>query len=247
MDPKLTAMRIKEFPEILVGVKLAHYSGPEWEPVDRAVQAASLAGVPVMVDFGRSQPPLSLADLLLEHLRPGDFLTHAYAHVDGRMPIVNEQMKVEEFAFEARKAGRLFDVGHGAGSFLFRQAVPAIRQGFPPDTISTDLHAHSMNAGMKDMLNVMSKFLNMGMSTADVILCSTWNPARYIQKEELGHLSEGAGADLAVLRLRDGPFGFLDVQGRRLSGTRKLECELVLREGRVVWDLNGLSGTDWDK
>ena len=247
MDPKLTAMRIKQFPEILVGVKLAHYSGPEWEPVDRAVKAGELAGVPVMVDFGRSIPPLSLADLLLKHLRPGDFLTHAYAHVDGRMPIVNDKMRVEEFAFEARRGGRLFDLGHGAGSFLFRQAVPALKQGFPPDTISTDLHAHSMNAGMKDMLNVMSKFLNLGMPIADVILRSTWNPARHIQKEELGHLSEGAVADLTILRMREGQFGFLDVQGKRLAGTKKLECELVLREGKVVWDLNGLAGTDWDE
>jgi len=247
MDPKLTAMRIKQFPEILVGVKLAHYSGPEWEPVDRAVKAGELAGVPVMVDFGRSIPPLSLADLLLKHLRPGDFLTHTYAHVDGRMPIVNDKMRVEEFAFEARRGGRLFDLGHGAGSFLFRQAVPALKQGFPPDTISTDLHAHSMNAGMKDMLNVMSKFLNLGMPIADVILRSTWNPARHIQKEELGHLSEGAVADLTILRMREGQFGFLDVQGKRLAGTKKLECELVLREGKVVWDLNGLAGTDWDE
>jgi len=247
MDPKLTAMRIKQFPEILVGVKLAHYSGPEWEPVDRAVKAGELAGVPVMVDFGRSIPPLSLADLLLKHLRPGDFLTHTYAHVDGRMPIVNDKMRVEEFAFEARRGGRLLDLGHGAGSFLFRQAVPALKQGFPPDTISTDLHAHSMNAGMKDMLNVMSKFLNLGMPIADVILRSTWNPARHIQKEELGHLSEGAVADLTILRMREGQFGFLDVQGKRLAGTKKLECELVLREGKVVWDLNGLAGTDWDE
>jgi len=247
MDAKLTAMRIKQFPEILVGVKVAHYSGPEWDPVDRAVAAGEFAGVPVMVDFGRNLPALSLADLLLEHLRPGDFLTHVYAHVDGRMPVVNEEMKVESFALEAQRRGRLFDVGHGAGSFLFRQAVPAIRQGFLPDTISTDLHAHSMNAGMKDLLNIMSKFLNMGMSTADVILRTTWNPARFIRKEELGHLSAGAVADLAVLRLREGQFGFLDVEGRRLAGNKRLECELVLREGRVVWDLNGISGADWDR
>jgi len=247
MDAKLTAMRVRQFPEVLVGVKVAHYSGPEWDPVDRAVEAGEIAGVPVMVDFGGHSPPLSLAELLLEHLRPGDFLTHVYAHVDGRMPVVNDAGKVEPFAFEARRRGRLFDVGHGAGSFLFRQAIPAIRQGFLPDTISTDLHAHSMNAGMKDLLNVMSKFLNMGVSTADVILRTTWNPARLIHREELGHLSEGAVADVAVLRLREGEFGFLDIAGKRLSGSKRLECELVLREGKVVWDLNGIAGTDWEQ
>ena len=104
-----------------------------------------------------------------------------------------------------------------------------------------------MNAGMKDMLNVMSKFLNLGMAIDDVILRSTWNPAREIHREELGHLSVGAPADLAVLRLREGEFGFVDVYGARLKGTQKLECELTVRAGRVVWDLNGLTREDWDK
>lgn len=247
MDAKLTAMRIKQYPGILIGVKVAHYNGPEWDPVDRAVEAGEMADVPVMIDFGRNEPPLSLADLLLKHLRPGDFLTHVYAHVEGRKPIMNEKMRVEPFAFEAQRSGRLFDVGHGAGSFLFRLAMPAMEQGLLPDTISTDLHTSSMNAGMKDILNVMSKFLNMGMSLSDVILRSTWNPARFIQREDLGHLSPGAIADISVLRLRKGQFGFLDVEGKRLRGDRKLECELVWREGKVVWDLNGISGTDWDR
>jgi dihydroorotase len=245
MDARLTAMRIKQFPDILIGVKVAHYSGPEWDPVDRAVEAGEIAGVPVMIDFGRHIPPLSLSDLLLKHLRPGDFLTHAFAHVDGRMPIVNAEMKVEPFVLEAQRTGRFFDVGHGAGSFLFRQAVPAIKQGFLPDTISTDLHTSSMNAGMKDMLNVMSKFLNMGMTLSDVIFRSTWNPARSVHREDLGHLSVGAPGDVAVLKVRKGRFGFLDIEQKRLIGDQKLECELVLREGRIVWDLNGISGTAW--
>jgi dihydroorotase len=141
----------------------------------------------------------------------------------------------------------IFDVGHGAGSFLFRQAVPAVRQGFVPDSISTDLHVSSMNAGMKDMLNVMSKFLNMGMSLEDVILRSTWNPAREIRHTELGHVSVGAPADIAVLRVVDGNIGFVDSGRRRLQGTKKLVAELTLRDGRVVWDLNGLASDDWTR
>ena len=90
---------------------------------------------------------------------------------------------------------------------MFRQAVPAVQQGFVPDSISTDLHITSMNGGMKDMLNVMSKFLNMGMSVDDVIVRSTWNPAREIKHEEYGNLSVGAGADVAVLRVEKGNFG----------------------------------------
>lgn len=241
MDPGLTAMRIRQYPEILVGVKVAHYRGPEWDPVERAVQAGRLAGVPVMVDFGSHVPELSLQDLLLVYLRPADILTHTYAQTQGRIPVVDQEGKVRPYVFEARRRGVIFDVGHGAGSFVFAQAVPAVRQGFLPDSISTDLHVRSMNAGMKDLLNVMSKFLNMGLSPADVILRSTWNPARFIQRPDLGHLSPGAPADLAVLRLRKGEFGFVDVGGWKMLGTQKLECELTLREGEVVWDLNGIS------
>jgi dihydroorotase len=245
MDARLTAMRARQFADYVVGIKLAHYQGPEWQPVDRAVEAGKLADVPVMVDFGGNQPPLSMSALLLEHLRPGDILTHMYAHVRGRMPLVNAQGQLEPFAPEARKRGIIFDVGHGGGSFLFRQAVPALKQGFVPDTISTDLHIGSMNAGMKDQLNVMSKLLNLGISLEDVIAKSTWRPAQVIRREALGHLSPGAVADLTVLRVREGQFGFIDSRGARMGGTRKLECELTVRAGRVVWDLNGLASPEW--
>jgi dihydroorotase len=149
--------------------------------------------------------------------------------------------------FAGRKRGVIFDVGHGGGSFVWRVAVPAMKAGFLPDSISTDLHTGSMNAGMKDMLNVMSKFLALGMSLDDVILRSTWNPAREIRREELGNLSVGAPADIAVLRVEKGNFGFADMHGARLRGNQKLTCELTLRDGRIVYDLNALSRPDWDK
>jgi dihydroorotase len=244
MDPKLTAMRIKEYPEVLVGIKTAHYEGPEWEPVDRAVEAGKLADVPVMVDFGLFVPQRPFQELVLKHLRPGDICTHMYL---GRVPMLDNNGKVLPYLFEARQRGIIFDVGHGAGSFLFRQAVPAMKQQWIPDSISTDLHISSMNGGMKDMLNVMSKFLNMGMSLQQVILRSTWNPAQEIKRPELGNLSVGEAADLTVLNLRQGDFGFIDVDGGRMKGSQKLECELTLRGGQVVWDLNGISRPDWEK
>jgi dihydroorotase len=244
MDPRLTAMRIRQYPGIIVGIKAAHYQGPEWDPVDRAVEAGKMTDVPIMVDFGDFVPERPFQELVLKHLRPGDMYTHTYL---GRVPMLDSQGKVMPYLFEARKRGVLFDVGHGAGSFLFRQAVPAMKQGFIPDSISTDLHTGSMNAGMKDMLNVMSKFLNLGMSIQDVILRSTWNPARQIKRTELGSLGAGSTADLVVLSLKKGNFGFIDVDGGKMMGTQKLECELTIREGRVVWDLNGLSRPDWDK
>lgn len=247
MDAHLTAKCIKQYPGTLVGVKVAHYQGAEWDPVDRAVEAGRIAGVPVMIDFGGHVPELSVRDLLLEHLRPGDIFTHTYAHVKGRIPLVDENGKVRPFVFEAHKRGIVFDVGHGGGSFLYRQAVPALRQGLTPDVISTDLHTGSMNAGMKDILNVMSKFLNLRMSLSDVIERSTWKPAQVVHRTDLGHLSEGAPADVTILRVRKGTFGFVDTGGGRMPGNLKLECELTLREGKVAWDTNGISYPQWDK
>jgi len=131
------------------------------------------------------------------------------------------------------------------GSFLFSQAVPAMKQGFTPDVISTDLHSGSMNGGMKDILNTMSKFLNLGMPLVDVVKANTVRAAAVIKRPELGHLTAGAEADIAVLALRRGEFGFIDSGGNRMLGDQKLECELTIRAGQVVWDLNGRSRPMW--
>ena len=247
MDPKLTAMIAKENSDYIVGIKLAHYQGEEWAPVERAVEAGEMANIPVMIDFGGNQEPLSLKKLFLKQLRPGDIFTHCFAHVLGRMPIVDEKRKVRPFVWKAQKEGIIFDVGHGGGSFLFDQAIPALEQGFKPNSISTDLHTGSMNGGMKDLLNVMSKFLNIGLSIQEVITRSTWNPAQIINRKELGHLSPGQEADIAVLKLEKGEFGFVDVKGWKLKGDQKLVCELTLRAGKVVWDLNGITRPQWEK
>jgi dihydroorotase len=244
MDPKATADRIMSNRAHIVGVKTAHYSAPNWIAVDRAVEAGNLAGVPIMVDFGRFTSERPFEELVGKHLRPGDMYTHTYL---AAVPMLDEGGKVRQYLFDARKRGILFDVGHGGGSFVFKHAVPAIRQGFVPDSISTDLHIGSMNAGMKDMTNVMSKFLNMGMNLDDVIAKSTWAPARQIKREELGNLSVGSPADIAVLRLEKGDFGFVDVLGARMKGTQRLAAEITVRDGLVMWDKNGLTREDWDK
>jgi dihydroorotase len=171
--------------------------------------------------------------------------TYAYGPAD-RETVVDENGKVKPFVLEAQKRGIVFDVGHGGGAFSWRQAVPAMQQGFRPNVISTDLHADSMNGGMKDLSNVMSKFLTMGMSIQDVVLRTTWNPANVIKRKELGHLSVGADADVAVFNIRKGDFGFIDVRKTKLKGTQKLETELTVRGGKIVWDLNGISTPVWD-
>jgi len=246
MDPKLTAIVARQNSDVIVGIKLAHYSGHDWTPLDRTVEAGVQAKMPVMIDFGGSMPELSIETLLLEKLRPGDVYAHCFAHVKGRIPVVDENGKVRPCVMEAQEKGVLFEVGHGGGSFVYEQALPAMDQGFLPNMISTDLHTGSMNAGMKDMLNVMSKFLNMGMPLQDVIARSSWMPAVHINREELGHLSVGAHADIAVLSLKKGDFGFTDVRGWKIHGDNKLECELTLMEGKVVWDLNGISMSEWE-
>jgi dihydroorotase len=247
MNPVMTAHMVKQlFPDIIVGIKAAHYWG-DFTQVDRAVEAGKLAGVPVMVDFGEHDPPLSIEALFMKHLRPGDIFTHTYSYgPTKRETVVDENGKVKPFIADARKRGIVFDVGHGGGAFSWRQAVPAIQQGFSPDVISTDLHTQSMNGGMKDLANVLSKFLNMGMSVQDAIARATWAPAKVINRKELGHLTVGAEADIAVFNLRKGDFGFLDVRGTKLKGTQKLEAELTIRAGKIVWDLNGVSAPVWD-
>lgn len=247
MNAKLTAMVAKQHPGVVVGVKLAHYHGFEWDPTERAVEAGRLADIPVMIDFGGSEPELPLKTLFLEKLRPGDIFTHAYANVNGRTAIVDDKGKVRPFVFEAQKRGIVFDVGHGGGSFLFKQAVPATEQGLFPNSISTDLHTGSMNAGMKSQINIMSKFLNMDMPLTEVIAASTWNPAQYIKRTDLGHLSVGAVADITISSVKKGNFGFVDSRGFKMMGKQKLECELTVREGAIVYDLNGISKPMWDK
>ncbi len=248
MNPVMTANMIKKlFPTIIVGIKSAHYWG-DFTSVDKAEEAGRLANVPVIVDFGEHDPPNSIEELFMKHFRPGDIFTHAFA--DGpkeRETVVDDATgKVKPFVFEAQKKGVIFDIGHGGGAFAWNQAIPAIKQGLLPNTISSDLHTLSMNSGMKDMANLMSKFLNIGMTLQEVILRSTWNPALAIKHPELGNLSVGSDADVAVFSVRKGNFGFIDTKRTKLMGTQKLEAELTLRAGKIVWDLNGLSVPDWD-
>jgi dihydroorotase len=244
MDPQPAAEMAKKHPGLIVGIKTAHYAGPEWTPVEHAVEAGTLAKIPVMVDFGTNHPERPITDLLEKKLRPGDIYTHCYSGLRNELDVSGH---VNQGMIEGRKRGVIFDVGHGGGSFAWRIAVPMTKQGFWPDSISTDLHISSMNTGMKDMLNVMDKFLALGMSIDDVIARSTWNPAREIHQDELGNFSVGSAADVAVLRVEKGHFGFTDMYGARMNGNQKFLCEMTVRNGKIVYDLNGISRPEWTK
>ena len=212
--------------------------------MDTAVEAGRMAGIPIMVDFGYFFPERPYYQLVNEHLRPGDISTHVFR---GPVPWIDANGKVYEYLYQARKRGVIFDVGHGGGSFVMRNAVPAIAQGFYPDTISTDLHSTSMNAGMQDMPTTMSKLLSMGMPLTEVVRASTWKPAQVIHREELGHLTVGAVADIAGFKLLTGDFGFADAFDARFHGKQRLFCELTLSGGRVAWNYNSRGGVDYRK
>ncbi len=241
IDGESAAKVAKQYPNTIVGFKTAHYGGTGWTAVDAAVQAGKIANLPVMVDFGFLTPERTLATLLGDKLRPGDIYTHCFS--GHRDEVVDG--KVNNAMWTGRKRGVIFDVGHGAGSFYWHIAVPAMEQKFYPDSISSDLHTGSMNSGFKDMPNLMSKFLNMGMSIQEVVKRSTWNPAQEVKHTEIGHLTVGAEADIAVLGLEHGKYGFLDSAGARREGTQRLVAEMTVRKGTVVWDLNARAAEDW--
>jgi dihydroorotase len=236
--------------DIIVGFKTAHYwtSQPwdsvhtPWASVDAAVEAGERAGRPVMVDFWPRPPERSYADLILEHMRPGDVHTHVFAQ---QFPIVQPDGGLYGHLWEARDRGVHFDLGHGGASFWFRNAVPAIAAGFPPDSISTDLHLSSLNGAALDTLHCVSKCIAMGMPLREAILRTTVTPAQAIRRPELGTLSEGSDADVAVLRWVDRPRAFADCGRARLDAAGELECAMTLRSGRIVWDPGGLSMPIW--
>jgi len=197
------------------------------------------------VDFGSNlQNGRTIMELFTKYFRPGDIYTHMYGGVRGEQDPVTRGPS--DAFLEGRKRGIILDVGHGGGSFRWSAAVPMMKAGFVPDSISTDLHTASSQSAMKDMLDVMSKFLLMGMSVDEVILRATWNPAREIKLDQLGNLSVGSPADVAVLRVETGRFGFGDQVGLNIDGTQKLGCEITLRDGAMVFDANGRTRAPFD-
>jgi dihydroorotase len=249
MDPELAASIVLAYPDECVGIKTAHYwtrqpwdaEHPPWAAVDAAIAAGNICRQPVMVDFW-PRPERTYQELILEKMRPGDIHTHVYAQ---QFPVLDANNRPQKFMFEARERGVIFDVGHGAGSFWFRQAVPAMQNGFNPDSISTDLHIGNVNGPVVDMLTTMSKILCIGMPLQEVIYRSTVTPAREINRPELGALTAGAEADVAVLSLQEGAFGYTDCGRAKMMGDQKLTCALTLRAGQVVYDPTGFTMPEW--
>lgn len=249
--PEITAAVAKEFADVVVGIKTAHYwvgvpfdeKHKPWDSVDSAVKAAELAGVPCMADFQPNLPERTYPDLILKHLRSGDIHTHVYAQ---QFPILDENGKVNSFMYEARERGVVFDLGHGACSFWFRNACPALKQGFYPDTISTDLYIDNIFGPVYGLDYVMSKYLCMGMSIQEVIYRTTQRPAQVIHHDELGNLTSGSCADITLLKINQGSFAYPDGGRAKLCGDQRIECMATIRDGELVYNPYAYTMPEWE-
>ncbi|MBI2771658.1 MAG: amidohydrolase/deacetylase family metallohydrolase [Burkholderiales bacterium] len=227
-QPELAARAVAENADMVLGVKVRMSENViarhGIEPLRRAIAACVMSGVPakVMVHIGGVQDS-ALMSQILDLLRPGDVLTHCYSgapNVAGQGTNIVQDGKLLPAALAAKRRGVVFDVGHGGGSFDYTVAEAAIAQGCPPDTISSDVHVFSANTpGMPYLPWVMSKFLHMGYSLAEVVTMATAAPARVIARiPKHGTLQVGAPADLSMLDVVEGPVSFVDTRNNKREG-----------------------------
>ena len=240
--PDVAARAVAENADIVIGIKVRMSENViaqhGLEPLRRAIRACEMAatGAKVMCHIGGVQTP-ELMSQILDLLRPGDVLTHAYSgapNLSNAFTNIVQDGQLLPAARAAKQRGVVFDVGHGGGSFDYTIAEPAIAQGATPDTISSDIHVYSGNSpGMPYLTWVMSKFLNMGFTLEQVIQMATANPARAIGKlPKLGTLQVGAPGDVTMLEVIEGPVEFVDTRNNKRTGQRKLVPYLTVRGGR---------------
>jgi len=217
--------------DVIVGIKVRVGRGSSGihgaAPLDIALQAANEVGMPLMchIDF----PPPSYEEVV-ERLRPGDVLTHAFRPFPNAP--IDHQGKVKRVVMDARARGVKFDIGHGKGSFAFKTARAMLANGFYPDTISSDVHVLCIDGPAYDQVTTMSKFLCMGMPLGDVIAASTVNAGLALQRPELGSFKPGCAGDATIMTVRDGQFDYMDVVGEKMVGDKKIFSEGVVLSGR---------------
>jgi dihydroorotase len=233
---------IKKHGDIALGVKIRasrHIIGEGeqgWANFHDAVRAARESGTWLMVHIGEC--PMSIPDML-EHLEAGDCITHCYK--GGSTRILDDGNRVWDAVRAARERGVIFDVGHGYGSFQWEVVEAAVEDGFPPTTISTDLHTMNLHGPVYDMPTTMSKFLHLGLSLDQVVALSTVEPARVLRREgEIGTLRVGSTADIAVLEKREGRFLFTDSYGQDRTGSKLLSAAATIRGGKLLPGGGGL-------
>jgi dihydroorotase len=231
MDPVTAVQVADQNRDVIVGIKVRvgrHASGDQGvAPLDIALQVADEVGMPLMCHI--DEPPPSYEDVL-DRLRPGDVLTHAFRPFPNAPCTV--QGTVKPAVLSARKRGVLFDIGHGMGSFSFKTARAMLANGFAPDTISSDVHALCINGPAFDQVTTMSKFLCLGMDLSEVIKASTATAAFALKRPELGSLKPGSTGDATILGVDDGAFDYVDVTGEHLTGSQKISSRGVVIGGR---------------
>lgn len=241
MDLNALSKMIEQNRDVIVGIKTAHWQQPNFISVERAVEAGNRNHLPVMVDFGWFDNK-SYEQMISSILRPGDISTHVFRVP---APLLTAEGKPAPYMLDARRRGIKFDVGHGGGSFNFALAEPMVKNGFFPDSISTDLHAGSATGVMLNLPNVMSKMLALGIPLSEVIRESTTNPATEIGHPEIGQIAVGSVADIAVLRVEHGNFGYADLAGGKVDGTERILAEMTIRAGQIVFDRNARTAIPW--
>jgi dihydroorotase len=235
------AKAVAENSDIAIGVKVRMSENViarnGIEPLRRSIEAATKAGggARVMCHIGGVETSKLMSDIL-DMLRPGDILTHAYSGLPnnaGAFTNIIQDGRLLPAASAAKQRGVVFDVGHGGGSFDYTVAEAAIAAGATPDTISSDIHVFSGNTpGMPYLTWVMSKFLNMGFSLEQVVAMATVNPARIINRlPKLGTLQVGAPGDVSVLELVEGPVEFVDTRDNKRQGKVQLRPANVVLAG----------------
>lgn len=226
--PKETVAILEENSDVAVGVKVRMRVGHDHEAFGIALEAAKTVRMPLMVHIG----PTAKTPDILRRLRPGDIVTHCF---EGRGDGIIENGALLPEAVQARKEGVVFDVGHGAGSFRWSVARRAFELFFYPDTISTDLHRYSVERWVFDMPTTMTKFLHLGMSLEEVILKSTWVPAKVLRREhQIGTLRIGTTADLFVFRLEEGEFPLEDTHMKVETTSRRIKPRFTLKAGEII-------------
>lgn len=232
--------------DIIKGIKVAHYWNHDFKDIEYAKKVKAELDLPIMVDFGVFNKDRPYDELLMKYLDKGDITTHCYRCA---VPWLDENGNIYNYLYKAREKGIIFDLGHGSASFMLRNGVPAMRQGFLPDIFSTDLHAESVNTTAIGLTYVLSKMLAVlpDMSLFELFKRVTIEPAKAMNLDGVGTLSEGADADVAIFSIREGNFGYQDMSGGKITGNKKIECEMTFRNGEIVWDVNARNGIPYEE
>jgi dihydroorotase len=231
MAPAETVAMVEANRDVIVGIKVRvgrHASGTSGvAPLRIALEVADQVRLPLMAHI--DHPPPSYEEVL-DLLRPGDVLTHAFRPFPNSP--LDGQGRIKEAVHRARARGVIFDIGHGKGSFAFDTARAMLANGFEPDVISSDVHTLCIEGPAFDQVTTLSKFLCLGMPLDRVIAASTVNAAKALQRDELGTLKVGAVGDATILSVHDGAFDYVDVKGEQLTGAQRIVSDGVVVAGR---------------